>query len=428
MGNDANLSVGVPIEAIMGLTDRIGLCIFADINNWKIDIDKIDQKYKSDAGTGGFLPFGIAGVTAGAAKCFYGFVGFDAVATTGEEAKNPQRDIPLAIVISLSIIFAAYFAISAVLTMVWPYYLQDSDAPFPYVFDQLGWYTIKWIVTVGAIFALCTSLLGAMFPLPRVIYAMANDGIIFRNLSKVNSWTQTPIISTFSSGIFAGIMATIFDVDQLIDMMSIGTLLAYTIVAISVLILRYDQSADETYPGLDVKENKTENVEQYMWNNFRMVFNLNNNKYPTKETSKIVNWSIALFNYLKQYVLEVEAYHNLKVSKIRSDNGGEYIDSDLRNWYKYKETIMDTTIPHSLQLNGEAERLNRTIMKKAKRQERYHLWDNEEGKIIIHIVVIFEDKIDSNSLDEKDVLKINIEWVDDERKKLTDPEKTSKRE
>ncbi|XP_074026550.1 cationic amino acid transporter 2 [Leptinotarsa decemlineata] len=268
----------------------------ADINNWKIDIDKIDQKYKSDAGTGGFLPFGIAGVTAGAAKCFYGFVGFDAVATTGEEAKNPQRDIPLAIVISLSIIFAAYFAISAVLTMVWPYYLQDSDAPFPYVFDQLGWYTIKWIVTVGAIFALCTSLLGAMFPLPRVIYAMANDGIIFRNLSKVNSWTQTPIISTFSSGIFAGIMATIFDVDQLIDMMSIGTLLAYTIVAISVLILRYDQSADETYPGLDVKENKTENVEQYMWNNFRIVFNLNNNKYPTKETSKIVNWSIALFS------------------------------------------------------------------------------------------------------------------------------------
>lgn len=91
--------------------------------NWSIAPEDIPSSVKN-AGTGGFMPFGIGGVMVGAAKCFYGFVGFDAVATTGEEAKNPKRHIPLAIVLSLIIIFVAYFGISTVLTMVVPYYEQ----------------------------------------------------------------------------------------------------------------------------------------------------------------------------------------------------------------------------------------------------------------------------------------------------------------
>ncbi|XP_066260477.1 high affinity cationic amino acid transporter 1-like [Euwallacea similis] len=264
--------------------------IKADTNNWKLSKDVVGEGY----GNGGFLPYGMAGVMTGAAKCFYGFVGFDAVATTGEEAKNPQKDIPLAIVISLFIIFSAYFGVSTVLTMMWPYYDQDEDAPFPYVFSKVGWITIKWIVTCGAVFALCTSLLGAMFPLPRVIYAMANDGIVFKPLGKVHKWTQTPLIATFISGILSGVMAMIFDLEQLIDMMSIGTLLAYTIVAICVLILRYQVDEDTTIKCFD-KENK-QHYEKTFLRGFIEIFNLHNNKEPNVRTSRIVNWSIAIFS------------------------------------------------------------------------------------------------------------------------------------
>lgn len=229
--------------------------IKADPANWAIPKEAIPEGVRG--GEGGFMPYGIAGVMAGAAKCFYGFVGFDCVATTGEEAINPKRNIPLAIVISLVIIFMAYFGISTVLTMMWPYYDQNPEAPFPHVFQEIGWIEIKWIVSIGAIFALCTSLLGAMFPLPRVLYAMGSDGIIYKWMKRVNPKTQTPLLATILSGLLAAFMATLFNLHQLIDMMSIGTLLAYTIVAVCVLVLHYDApntiegSIDSSRPSLN---------------------------------------------------------------------------------------------------------------------------------------------------------------------------------
>ncbi|KAJ0176865.1 hypothetical protein K1T71_008044 [Dendrolimus kikuchii] len=256
--------------------------------NWYIKLEDIPPEYASQAGAGGFMPWGIAGVMAGAAKCFFGFVGFDCVATTGEEAKNPKRDIPISIVLSLIIIFVSYFSIATVLTMMLPYYLQDADAPFPHVFTEANLPVIKWIVTIGAIFALCTSLLGAMFPLPRVLYAMGSDRVLFKCLANINKKTQTPILATILSGLLSATMSAVFNLNQLIDMMSIGTLLAYTIVATSVLILRYEEETPLPVQGMQP-------VPESPWSIIKQTFNLLGLKYPTQLSASIAKSTIAIF-------------------------------------------------------------------------------------------------------------------------------------
>lgn len=257
-------------------------------SNWAINKDDIhDIPPKSgEIGNGGFMPFGIAGVMAGAAKCFYGFVGFDCIATTGEEAKNPKRNIPLSIVISLIIIFFAYFGVSTVLTMMIPYYTADAEAPFPKAFEDIGWIEIKWIVSIGAIFALSTSLLGAMFPLPRVLYAMGNDGVIYKIFKTVHPRTQTPVIATALSGILAAVMATMFNLHQLVDMMSIGTLMAYTIVAVCVLILHFECVGDNQ--GYSFKEPTTTVI-------LRQITNFKFTQQPTLLSSQIVKSFVSLY-------------------------------------------------------------------------------------------------------------------------------------
>ncbi|XP_052124904.1 cationic amino acid transporter 3-like [Frankliniella occidentalis] len=226
--------------------------IYANPSNWALAPHTNTDTGKTDLG--GFLPYGVKGIVEGAGTCFFGFVGFDCIATTSEEAKNPRRNIPWAIVLSLSIITITYCSIAIVLTMLLPYYELDRAAPFTEAFKGMQLMAVMWIVSVGAIFALTTSLLGTMIPLPRIMYAMAQDGLLFSIFARVDGWTKTPLIATVVAGGLSGVLALIFDLDQLIEMMSIGTLLAYTVVCMCVLILRYTDTRSRGSPPNEKSE------------------------------------------------------------------------------------------------------------------------------------------------------------------------------
>ena len=200
---------------------------FADWSNW------------SDNQGKGFLPYGFKGVLAGAASCFFAYIGFDGMATSGEEAKDPARSIPIATFVSMSVVSVSYILMSGALTLMVPYTQIHQTSAFADAFETKGAIWAKYVVAIGAISGMTTSLVGSLFALPRCVYAMASDGLIYRSLAAVHPKTQVPVTAIIVFGALTAVIALLFDIQTLVEFLSIGTLMAYTIVAASVIILRY---------------------------------------------------------------------------------------------------------------------------------------------------------------------------------------------
>lgn len=224
-----NVIVAVKIIVIL-LFIGFGLS-FIDTANWKPFIPP---------NAGEFGKFGFSGVLRGAAVIFFAYIGFDAVSTAAQEAKNPQRDMPVGILGSLLICTLLYVLVSAILTGIVPYANLNVPAPLALAInatgDALMW--LRPLIKVGAIAGLSSVILVMLMGQPRIFFTMANDGLLPKSFSKVHPKYRTPYITTILTGVVAGFIAGLLPINILSELVSIGTLLAFTIVCISIIILR----------------------------------------------------------------------------------------------------------------------------------------------------------------------------------------------
>ncbi|HXP45130.1 MAG TPA: amino acid permease [Candidatus Acidoferrales bacterium] len=187
-----------------------------------------------------FAPNGIAGIGAGAAYIFFAYIGFDAVSTTAQEAKNPQRDLPIGMIASLAVCTVLYIAVAGVLTGMVHWQQINIEAPVARAFLDRGLTTASHIITLGALAGLTSVMLVMLLGQTRVLYSMASDGLLPKKFfAAVHPKFRTPWKNTILVGLLAAVVGSLTPIDDIGRMVNIGTLLAFVIVSISVMVLRY---------------------------------------------------------------------------------------------------------------------------------------------------------------------------------------------
>src|SRR5205823_7428131 len=186
-----------------------------------------------------FVPHGFAGVMSGAAIDFFAFIGFDAVSTTAEETRNPRRDLPIGIISSLVVCTILYVCVSGVLTGMKKYTaFTDDAAAIATAVEVSGKRWVAALISAGALAGMTSVLLVFQLGQPRIFMAMARDGLLPKYFSKLHPRFRTPHITTIWTGIFVGGIAAVVDIGSLSDLTNIGTLFAFILVCIGVIILR----------------------------------------------------------------------------------------------------------------------------------------------------------------------------------------------
>ena len=197
-----------------------------------------------------FMPFGLfsyveggktIGVLAGASMVFFAYVGFDAVSTAVEEAKDPQRDVPIGLLGSLAFCTVIYIVVSALLTLMVPYSELNVSAPVAYALQKVGVTWASALVATGVIAGLTTVMLVLYYALTRVILGMAHDGLVSPFFSTVSERTHTPVRTTVLCGVVMAVMAGFIPLGALAELVNVGTLAAFVLVCGGVVVLRFTQ-------------------------------------------------------------------------------------------------------------------------------------------------------------------------------------------
>ena len=188
-----------------------------------------------------FLPNGFPGVLSGAAIVFFAFIGFDSVSTAAEECERPQRNMPIGIVGTLVVCGILYTAVAFVLTGIVNWKTLDNAAPVANALAAIGMSKLRFTVTVGALLGMLSSLLVYQYGQARIWFAMSRDRLLPDLFSRIHKTYRTPHVSTWIAGLVVGIPAGIWDIGTLADLSNIGTLFAFIIVSLGVVILRHKQ-------------------------------------------------------------------------------------------------------------------------------------------------------------------------------------------
>jgi APA family basic amino acid/polyamine antiporter len=190
-----------------------------------------------------FAPNGFRGIHQGAAIVFFAYIGFDAISTAAEESKDPQRTMPRGIMLGLLVCTLIYVIVGFVATGLVPYQQLLANDPLSAAFNQAGLQRFSWFISLGAVVSMSAVLLVFQYGQPRIFLAMARDGLLPRFAAKIHPKYRTPHITTMLTGLFVAVWALVGDAGETYDLTNIGTLFAFALVCVGVLVLRYTDPA-----------------------------------------------------------------------------------------------------------------------------------------------------------------------------------------